>query len=579
MALQKHNVSLWCTVYLSGIVCLFAICFVRSYYLQSTDRAKHALVKKKLTSSCITIRSPRGDILDTRGYPLAMSIRSYSCCIYPQMISEDADKNALAQKLSRILHIPEDVVLAKLNSDSYFQWLKRILTDNEEARLRKLKENDCAFIDFVPEFERRYPGSISLSQVLGYTGIDDQGLAGIELSTNKWLSGQEYKMYMRKDNRGNRILPQMEDPSDQVRKKNVVLTIDSVIQTFTEDAIKLMVEKYKPSSAVGIVCNVNNGDILAMVSFPRFDNNRYKEFNLETMRNRAVNYIYEPGSTYKTFTFAAAYNEGVITEKNIIDCGPGFAKIGPRTLRDSHPNGVLTAEEVLSHSSNVGTAKIAMKLGSKLLSEYNFAFGFGNKTGVELSGEEFGILRPLEKWTSYSVPSIAMGQEVCVTPIQLVSAYCAIANGGLLMKPRIIKQVVLDDGTIVKEWPVVEIRRVITPETSRRVLNNLQKVVDTGTGKEAQSAMYTIGGKTGTSQKVINGAYSNTRPIGSFIGISPIDNPKIVVLVIMDDPLGLGYGGTVAAPAVKSIVENTLQYLKVPSPTMTVTELDEIPFE
>lgn len=539
----------------------------------------HLTVKKKLTTSFITIRSPRGNILDQNGYPLAMSIRSYSCCIYPQMIPDDIDKEALAKKLARIIHASESTILEKLNSDSYFQWLKRILTENEESRLRKLKESEYSFIDFVPEYERRYPGSISLSQVLGYTGIDDQGLAGIELSTNKWLEGQEYKVYMRKDNRGNRILPQMEDPIDQVRKKNVVLTIDSVIQTYTEDAIKLMVEKYKPSSAVGIVCNVNNGDILAMVSFPRFDNNRYKEFNLETMRNRAVNYTYEPGSTFKAFTFAAAYNEGVLNEKNIIDCGPGVAKIGPRILRDSHPNGIKTGEEVLSVSSNIGTAKIAMKLGDQIFSKYIFAFGFGNKTGIDLSGEEYGILRPVEKWTSYSLPSIAMGQEVSVTPIQLVSAYCALANGGILIKPRIIKQIVLDDGTIVKEWPMEEVRRVITEETSRRILKNLQKVVDTGTGKEAKSLMYTTGGKTGTSQKVINGVYSNTHHIGSFIGISPIDNPKIVVLVLLDDPLGLGYGGTVAAPAVKSIVENTLLYLQVPSPTIVITELDEAPLE
>lgn len=495
------------------------------------------------------------------------------------MIPKEIDKEVVAQKLSRIIHVPEEVILQKLNSDSYFQWIKRILTDNEESRLRKLKESDYSFIDFIPEFERRYPGSISLSQVLGYTGIDDQGLAGIELSTNKWLSGQEYKIFMRKDNRGNRILPQLEDPIDQVRKKNVVLTIDSVIQTYTEDAVKLMVEKYKPAGAVGIVCNVNNGDILAMVSFPRFDNNRYKEFNLETMRNRAVNYIYEPGSTFKTFTFAAAYNEKIISEKNIIDCGPGYGKIGSRTLKDSHPNGVLTAEEVLAHSSNVGTAKIATKMGNKTFSEYAFAFGFGKKTGVDLSGEENGILRPLEKWSDYSLASIAMGQEISVTPIQMVSAYCAIANGGTLIKPRIIKQIVLDDGTIVKEWPVEEVHRVISEETSRRLLKNLQKVVDTGTGKEAKSSMYTIGGKTGTSQKIINGSYSTTHHIGSFIGISPIDSPKIVVLVLLDDPLGLGYGGTVAAPAVKTIVDNTLQYLQVPSPKIVITELDEMPLE
>lgn len=577
--MKSYHVSLWASIYISFIVLLFSICFVRAYYLQVEEHTEHSIAKKKLTTSYITIRSPRGNILDQRGFPLAMSIRSYSCCLYPRMIPKNLDKVVIAQKLSRITHVPESVILEKLNSDSYFQWVKRILTDNEEIRLRKLKETDYTFLDFVPEFERRYPGSKSLSQVLGYTGIDDQGLAGIELSTNKWLAGQEFKIYMRKDNRGNRILPQLESPTDQIRKKNVVLTIDSVIQTFTEDAVKLMVEKFKPAGAVGIVCNVNNGDILAMVSFPRFDNNRYKEFNLETMRNRAVNYIYEPGSTFKTFTFAAAYNEGAINEKNIIDCGPGYAKIGPRTLRDSHPNGKLSTEEVLSHSSNIGTAKVAMKLGNKTFSEYIFAFGFGKKTGLELSGEENGILRQVDKWSSYSLASIAMGQEVSVTPIQMVSAYCAIANGGILIKPRIIKQVLLDDGTIVKEWPVEEVRRVISVETSRRVLNNLQMVVDSGTGKAANSLKYTVGGKTGTSQKVINGVYSNIHHIGSFVGISPIENPKIVVLVLLDDPLGLGYGGTVAAPAVQSIIDNTLEYLQVPPSKIVLSELVEPPLQ
>jgi len=578
--LKKHNVSLWCSLYLGGVILLLLICFVRSYYLQVVDHHKYLAIKKNLTTSFIKIRTPRGDILDQRGYPLAMSIRSYSCCIYPRMIPKDLDKAVLAQKLGRILHIPEETILAKLNSDLYFQWLKRILSENEEMRLRNLKNSDYSFIDFVPEFERRYPGSISLSQLIGYTGIDDQGLAGIELSTNKWLSGQEYNLYMRKDNRGNRILSQLEEPTAQVRKKNVVLTIDSVIQTFAEDALKVMVEKFRPIGAVAIVSNVNNGDILAMVSFPRFDNNRYKEFHLETMRNRAVNYIYEPGSTFKTFTFAAAYNENVVKEKEMIDCGPGFAKIGVRTLRDSHPNGRITAEEVFSQSSNIGTAKIASRMGDKVFSEYIRAFGFGQKTGIDLSGEEYGLLSPVAKWTKdYSLPSIAMGQEISVTPIQLVAAYGAIANGGVLMKPRIIKQVILDDGTIVKEWPNEEIRRVITPEASLRVLNNLRKVVDDGTGKESRSKLYEIGGKTGTSQKIINGLYSNTHHIGSFIGVSPIDNPKIVVLVLLDDPLGKGYGGTVAAPAVKSIVENTLKYLEVPPSSMIFTGLDEEPLE
>lgn len=578
--MKKHNISLWCSVYLGGVIFLLIICLVRSYYLQVVDHHKYLAIKKNLTTSFIKIRSPRGDILDQRGYPLAMSIRSYSCCIYPRMIPKELDKVALAQKLARILHISEEVILSKLNSDLYFQWLKRILTENEELRLRNLKNTDYAFIDFVPEFERRYPGSISLSQLIGYTGIDDQGLAGIELSTNKWLSGQEYNLYMRKDNRGNRILPQLEEPTAQVRKKNVVLTIDSVIQTFAEDALKVMVEKYRPVGAVAIVSNVNNGDILAMVSFPRFDNNRYKEFNVETMRNRAVNYIYEPGSTFKTFTFAAAYNEKVVSEKQMIDCGPGYAKIGVRTLKDTHPNGRITVEEVFSHSSNIGTAKIANKIGEKVFADYITAFGFGQKTGIDLSGEEFGILRPVTKWTKdYSLPSIAMGQEVSVTPIQLVAAYGAIANGGVLMKPRIIKQIVLDDGTVVKEWPIEEVRRVISPEASIRVLKNLRKVVNDGTGKESKSTLYEIGGKTGTSQKIVNGLYSNTHHIGSFIGISPIDNPKIVVLVLLDDPLGLGYGGTVAAPAVKSIVENTLKYLEVPSSFMILTGLDEEPLE
>ncbi|PCJ61220.1 MAG: hypothetical protein COA79_06475 [Planctomycetota bacterium] len=571
--MKQHNISFWCSLYLAGLILLFIGCFVKAWVLQVKQFKDHTNYKKKITSSYITIRTPRGKILDQRGDPLALSVRVYSCCMYPQMVSKDADKRQLARTLSRVLHLPFNKTIKKFNSTSKFRWVKRILTKYEEQKIRQLKKDGFGFIDLVAEYKRRYPGSKSLSHVIGYTGVDDQGLAGLELTCNQWLSGKSYKIYMRRDNRGNKILQQLEEPPKQVRTKNVLLTIDSVIQTFTEDALYMMVEKFRPKSAVGLVYNIHNGDVLAMVSYPRFDNNRYKDYNMETMRNRAVNAIYEPGSTFKSFTFAAAFNEGLIKEDEMIDCGPGIWKFGPRTLRDSHACHTISTENVLIKSSNIGTAKIAIKLGEQKLFQYLRDFGFGQKTHLGLTGEEYGIFNHVDKWTNhYSITSIPMGQEINVTPIQLVKAYGALANGGLMMKPRIIKQIVSEDGFVIQDWPPEIEKRVLKVETSKRVLRILKKVVEEGTGKNARSDLYDIGGKTGTSQKIVNGAYSKTQHVGSFIGIAPINNPKIVVLVVLDDPLGKGYGGTVAAPAVKLIIENSLQYLNVPPDKIILSE-------
>jgi cell division protein FtsI (penicillin-binding protein 3) len=308
--------------------------------------------------------------------------------------------------------------------------------------------------------------------------------------------------------------------------------------------------------------NCRTGEILAMATYPTYDNNRYQEFSAEKKRIRPVTDIFEPGSIFKSFVLAACLEEGLLNENDMIDCEDGAWSVSGRVLHDCHAYSEINVEKVIIKSSNIGAAKMGIRLGQNRLYDYIQRFGFGNRTGIPIPGEATGILRPLRQWSRLSISSIPMGQEIGTTMIQMVTAYSAIANGGILLRPVIAKSLYRNGERV--HFPQQPKKRIISKKTAARVLAVLEKVVQQGTGRKAISMEYNIAGKTGTAQKAGPGGYSKNKYIGSFMGIAPVENPLITVLVSVDEPQDKHYGGTVAAPAVRAIVENTLNYLDVP---------------
>ncbi|MBN2712796.1 MAG: penicillin-binding protein 2, partial [Planctomycetes bacterium] len=378
-----------------------------------------------------------------------------------------------------------------------------------------------------------------------------------------------------------RTLAEDASQADESRKGlSVVLSMDSTVQLITERALKKAIEQYTPESATAVVMDPFTGDVLAIASYPTFDPNQPAETPAENRMNLAVMSIMEPGSTFKPFVLASALDKGLVKLNAKYDCENGAWRMAcGRVLHDAHGYGTLTAEMVLVKSSNIGIAKIADLLHPEGLYRTARHFGFGELSGIPMRGELKGLLHPLNKWTAYSMGSVPMGQEVAVTPLQLVTAYSSIANGGALLRPRIVRAVRHSDGGMVKDFPVV-VRdpRVISPETAATMRKVLRKVVTEGTGRKLQMPEYPIGGKTGTAQLPVNAAeiaagqkgYSSNRYVANFVGIAPYDVPRIVVAVAVREPKGAHYGGTVAGPVVKEICRDTLKYLGVPPQNLNV---------
>ncbi|HKV26737.1 MAG TPA: penicillin-binding transpeptidase domain-containing protein [Candidatus Acidoferrales bacterium] len=503
----------------------------------------------------IEISPMRGVIYDRNGRELAMSIPVDSCFANPAEITDPA---MVARLLSHVLSIPAEEIEQKLTQSRSFAWIARKITPQQAARIQAL---NLRGIYFQKENKRFYPERTLASSVLGYVDMDEHGLGGVEYSLDKLIRGRPSRMLVLADAR-RRWFDRSEASVD--KGDNVVLTIDETIQYTAEKALAAGIARTHARGGSVVVQDPNTGQLLAVANWPAFDSNDAGSYPAEIRVDRAVADAYEPGSIFKTILFSSVIQEGVAQPSNVIDCQMGSIVVAGRLIHDWHPFGLLTVEQILVHSSDVGSIKLALRLGAPKYYDYIRTFGFGQLTGIKLPGENRGLLRPVDEWTASSIGSVAIGQEVSVTPVQMISAESAIANGGTLRRPQIIREVRHGDQVVMHGNP--DPRRVIDEQTAATVREIMEQVVLVGTGTPAQPFGYTAAGKTGTAQKIdpTTGRYSKINYNASFIGYAPVNNPVVTILVNLDSPVGGHEGGPTAGPVFKEVAEQVLSYMNVP---------------
>ena len=524
------------------------------YHLQVIDYADLLAKAQRQQQHVIEIAPRRGEIYDRQTNPLAMSLSVDSIFADP---SEMPDPKMAADLLASALNLDAPGLLGRLMNSRSFCWLKRKVTPEEANRVRAL---NLKGVYFQPENKRFYPKDDLAAHIVGYVGLDDKGLAGLEYGMDKTIRGRPGRVLLTADAR-RKSFQSKEWPGEP--GKSVVLTLDQTIQYFAEKGLAAAVDKWHAAGGVVVVQNPNTGEILAMASQPTFNPNQFSNSPPSALENRGVAWVYEPGSTFKLITLSAVLEEKLARPEEIIDCQMGSIVLAGHTIHDHKRFGALTVQDVLVNSSDVGAIKLGMRLGQQRLYRYIRSFGFGEKTGVELPGEEHGLLKSPTYWSGLSIGEISMGQEVGVTAVQLVSAYSAVANGGVLFEPRIVRDLFL--GQAHDPAPPVPGHRVISERTASLMKQFLTAVVQRGTGKPAQLTGYTSAGKTGTAQKIDpSRAYSHSHYVASFVGFAPVGKPAVTILVVIDTPVGAIYGTDVAAPVFKSVAEQTLGYMNVP---------------
>jgi cell division protein FtsI (penicillin-binding protein 3) len=510
----------------------------------------------------LALNPVRGAILDTRLRVLAESIAAESIYADPQAIT---NRRVVARALAKVsgIGLTAREIETKLKGDGSFAWIARQLPLEITSEIRKLK---LPGIYFMEAHRRTYPRAMLAANVIGYVGVDGDGLAGVEQTFDDYVKGTPGKVTLLKDARKGIYLVGGDGANRPRDGRHVVLTIDSVVQFIAERALKNAVEQYRADGGSVIVMDPNTGDILAMASAPTFDPNRFRDFNPAAWKNRSVQDAYEPGSTFKIITAAAGLEERVVTPSQVLDCGNGEITIANITIRehDGKRYELLSFEDVIVNSSNVGTARVGLALGQERFHQWIRRFGFGEKTGLPLPGESPGLLRRAQRWTMVSPASISIGQEIGATPLQVIRAVSAVATGGEMVEPRIVKRVIDDEGRTVYEPPAQKPVRVMSEKTAAVLNEILKNVVSRGTGTNAALAEHVVAGKTGTAQKAVGrGGYIDGRYVGSFAGYVPADRPRLAILVVVDEPRPEHYGGTVAAPAFREIAEGALRYLGV----------------
>jgi cell division protein FtsI/penicillin-binding protein 2 len=489
--------------------------------------------------------------------PLAFNVTVSSLFANPKVM-RDEDKELAVRHLSSILGLDTGFIRERLNRDKYFVWIERKLPAEQTEKIKQLK---ISGLNFIKESKRFYPNQFLGAHIIGFAGVDNYGLEGIELQYDEFLKGENGWSQILRDARQRELLIEKSyvAPKDGV---NLVLTIDETIQYLAERALDKAFKHHKAQWASIVIMDPKTGEILALANRPTYDLGLASDSSIESRTNRAVSYTYEPGSVFKIVTAAAALEEGTWKETDKIDCENGSYRIANHILHDHHPHGVLTVREVFEQSSNIGVSKIAQKLGPHKIYEYAKRFQFGTKTGIDLRGEISGVMKSPKFWSKTSIGAIPMGQEVTVTPLQLTAAIAAIANDGVYMHPFVVRYIKDNQGQIIKSFNPRPVEKVISEDTAHRVQEILAGAVESGTGKKAQIAGVRVGGKTGTAQKVINGTYSHSKFFATFIGFAPVENPRVAVAVVFDDPHPSHFGGTVAAPVFQEVVENTLKYLE-----------------
>lgn len=537
---------------------VFVIIAVRAYFLQLLTPQQLSDRIARQNKTVIALTPNRGTIYDRNGMELAVSTAVESLFARAHAIK---DHQTAARCLARVLQLPQKKLLRNLQSRSHFLWIKRRLTPLEAARVKALRMEG---LEFVQESQRFYPNRELAGQVLGFTGIDSQGLEGLERECDALLKGHERKLVVYRDALGRHLFIEGEAPSGRTQGHDIVLTIDKNIQYIAEKELQAAVERSQAKHGSVVVMDPWTGEILALAVVPQFNPNQYAEYPPEAWRNRVVADVFEPGSTFKTFLIAAALEENLVKPTDLIFCENGSFQVAKRIIHDVHPHGWLTVSEIIKYSSNIGASKISRQLGKDLFHQYIRKFGFGEETGVQMPAEVSGHVPGPYRLSEHTQSTIAFGQGLSATPLQLAAGYAAIANGGALMRPYIISKIVDANGLVIQENRPAIRHRVLTEETARAVGQMLQAVVsEGGTGTLATVSGFTVAGKTGTSQKLEDDGrgYSSRKIVGSFAGFAPAQAPRITVVVTIDEPQTVRFGGEIAAPVFSRVCQGVLTYL------------------
>jgi cell division protein FtsI (penicillin-binding protein 3) len=559
---MKDEREKWARVRIVIIATAFGLLFLtvvgRAFYLQILQHEN--LVKKadKQHQHKVDLPPARGSIMDRNGTTLAESIHMDSCYAEPRRIK---DVDGTAAVLAPILGVAKSELVERLSVNKSFIWVERWLAPEVALRVKNMK---LTGIGFAPESKRFYPNMEIAAHVIGFTGREPNGLEGIELKYDSTILGTTGYMITERDALGRNVAFKNTVIKDSSPGKSLILTLDKTIQFIAEKELAKAVAESNAKSGMALVMESDTGKILALANYPTFNPNAYSRYSLAQLRNHVVADSFEPGSTFKVFTIAAALDTGTVKPTDVYNCENGTYRIADRTIHDDHPKSRLTVSEIIKYSSNIGSAKIAFKMGESKMSPYLRNFGFGGRTGIDLPGESPGNLK--RHWYGIDLATISFGQGVSLSTIQLASALSAIANGGNLMKPYLVEQILDDNGKVTQKFEPQLVRRVISQETSQKVTKMMETVTgDGGTGTKAALDGFRVAGKTGTAQKVdpVTRHYSPTKRIGSFVGFVPADKPKLTIAVIIDEPQGVKYGGVVAAPAFRGIAQNSLAYLKV----------------
>ncbi len=540
-------------------ISLLVIAGIRAFTLQIIqaawlrERLEEQTMKKEVLSN------QRGTLYDATGVELAVNLDVDSLYARPRQI---LDKAATAQQLSTILGISRDKLLALLHSKQSFVWLRRKITPDQAEKVKTLKMSG---LSFIRESQRFYPHKELAGQVLGYVGIDCQGLEGIERGFDRQIKGTSGFILVHRDALGQGLFPEGIKKVDAIRGYDLVLTIDKNIQYIVEKELQAAVTSARAKGGLALVMDPRTGAVLAMAVAPAFNPNQGPQGAGQTWKNRAITDVFEPGSIFKPIVVGSALEEGLIKPGDLYHCENGSYCIGKRIIHDVHPHGLLSVTEVIKYSSNIGASKIAQHLGKDRFYQYIRKFGFGQLSGIELPGEVSGCVPPSSQWRDINLGTISFGQGISVTALQVVAAYAAIANGGVLMRPYLVKRIQDEQGRVIQETVPQAVRRVLSERTARLLKDMLVTVTQQGgTGQKAGVEGFEVAGKTGTAQKIAaHGRGYSDKCMSSFVGFVPAQDPKLTIIVVIDEPRGVTYGGVVAAPAFSKMAQQILCYQRI----------------
>jgi len=540
-------------------IIIFLTLIYRLFQIQVVEGSKLTELARREHLVSYLLDGKRGVIFDRNLKKLAVNVDSKSLFAMPYKVD---NPDEIARILSEKIDAKYSEVRARLEKEKYFVWIRRKLSQDNYDEIQKM---GLEGVNFVTESTRYYPKDSLAANMLGFVGIDNQGLEGLEMYFDNELKSIPGLVVMERDASGEKIPLSMEKMQPSKDGHSIVLTIDEVIQYITEEALEKAYQQYHPRSAVAIVVNPKTGEILSMATKPTYNLNHFQLSSEDYWKNRAITDNYEPGSTFKIFTIATALENNYANLNDHFNC-KGWIKYHGTVIRDIDPHGHQDLTEVVKNSCNVGVIEVGTRIDENIFAESIRNFGFGEDTGIHLPGESPGLFRPVNQWSKISIASLSIGQEISVTPLQLVMATAAIANNGILMKPLIVKEIMDSEYNIIKNYQSEKVRQVVSTNTANTMMNILQEVVDDGTGRRAKLKNYTAAGKTGTSQKFdfSLGRYSNEKFTSWFVGFAPSHDAEIAILVMLDEPKGSYYGGTVAAPVFQEIATKVLPYLSIP---------------